>query len=108
MVRLVTFRDLDPWYKADETGFNKIGYVTAADNVIFPLRRGMKQKPLRKITSRKHELLASSIGSSRQSENIEAFFTEKKLNPDLFFRGVKELHSGDLSFFQHPIRLPLL
>jgi len=108
MVRLVTFRDLDPWYKPDETGFNKVGYVTADDNVIFPLMRGMTQKPLRKITSRKHELLAFSIDSTRESENVEAFFTKNKLNSNLFFRGVKELHSGDLSFFQRPIRLPLL
>jgi hypothetical protein len=34
-LRLCCFRDHDPWHKPDDTGMNKIGFITDADTVIF-------------------------------------------------------------------------
>ena len=39
MIKLCTFKDLDPWYPARPHGHNKTGYLTLDDRIIFPVRR---------------------------------------------------------------------
>ena len=106
--RIITFRDYDPWYKRDETGFNKVGYITRSETVLYPFCRWLRVTALSKVTSRKHVLLALGPAATPNLANIEVFFTQNRRSVHLFFMGLRALNEGDFTFFKNPIRLPIL
>ena len=106
--RLMAFRDYDPWFKPDQTGFNKVGYVTSSETVIFPLRSRIKEKSIADIARYRHQILVRQF-SPNDASNIEAFFTKNHRHFSLVNRGLKKLISTDaVSYFYNPIHLPLL
>lgn len=111
LVRLVAFRDRDRiWRHADSTGFNKVGYVTRQDTVIHPFwHNGLTETPLNKIKARPHTILGLTIPTPQDLKNVEVFFTQNFKSIELFNAGLYCLtQTSDLSFFQNPIKLPLL
>jgi hypothetical protein len=108
-VRLIIFRDFDRlWYRLDDTGFNKIGYVTQHGTVVHPRwNRGLTQSSLDSILRRPHKQLAVSATES-QAKNIETFFADNVPSIELFEAGIIALKDGLLSYFDNPIRLPKL
>ncbi len=52
----VNFRDFDRiWHRVDETGFNKVGYITRHNMVVHPqLNRGLKETPLKQVVRYPH------------------------------------------------------
>jgi len=105
MLRLVTFRDFDPWYRCDASGWNKIGYVTASDQVLYPLRTHLA---LSRLANIKGISRMFSFPDSEHDQSVEAYFTKNKPHVGLFFRGISEIMKHDYSLFEQPIRLPIL
>ena len=109
MVRLCSFRDHDPWHKPDDTGMNKVGFVTDADNVIYPLRMKLVERPLKTVSRRKLFRVYERQSSSELTQRIRSFFENNAPNPLLFNRAVGALiKPGGESFFDDPIKLPRL
>jgi hypothetical protein len=107
--RMVTFRDSDPWYKADETGMNKVGYITCRQTVIHPLRRRVVETPIRKVLKKRRcTLFTIDSAYSKYLANIETFFTQNRPSVGLFFMGQDAIVRGEFSFFDDPVRLPIL
>lgn len=108
-VRMVIFRDFDRvWYRLDDTGFNKIGYVTQHGTVVHPRwNRGLTQSTLDSILRRPHKKLIV-IGTESRAKNIEMFFTDNVPSIELFEGGIIALKDGLLWYFDNPIRLPKL
>jgi hypothetical protein len=110
-VRLITFRDLDRvWYRVDETRFNKVGYITRKDTVIHPRwNRGLTETPLSRVKRHLHRLSQRLARTQTEVDNIEAFFTQNTLSVELFNSGFQAIISAsDLSFFENPVRIPIL
>jgi len=108
MAMKILFRDFDPWFKPDWTGFNKIGYLTSYGTVIYPMWRHLREQPFEKMHRLKHQL-RPRILQAQQDANIETFFTKNQRKLNLFDMGMRKLVlSDDLSFFDNPIRLPIL
>jgi Permuted papain-like amidase enzyme, YaeF/YiiX, C92 family len=114
VIHFVHFRDFDRiWYRVDPTGSNKVGYVTRRDTVIHPwLSRGLAETPLTRILRHRHTLFQMAVSSQADVDNIERFFTENARSIELFNSGLAALGAGgiqqNLSFFDNPIRLPVL
>lgn len=108
MAKIVLFRDSDPWFKPDATGFNKMGLVTNSKTVIYPVWRHLRKRRLDQITTRRHHLVERKLPPRRENE-VATFFARNHSNFNLFELGMKHLVlSKDLSFFDNPIRLPVL
>ena len=110
-VRLIAFRDSDRvWYRVDETGFNKVGYVTRKDTVIHPRwNRGLAETPLPRVLRCPHEFRERAALTKDEVENIEIFFTQNTPSIELFNLGFSALlTASELSFFETPIRIPAL
>jgi hypothetical protein len=107
----ITFRDYDRvWYRVDETGFNKVGYLTRRNSVIYPRwNRGLVERPLRRVERYPHALFGRVAETLAQADNVEAFFTQNLPSIELFNLGMQALaNRSDLSFFESPIRIPVL
>jgi hypothetical protein len=110
-VRLISFRDFDRvWYRVDITGFNKVGYITRSSTVIHPRwNRGLTESPLSRVLRYPHALSERLARTQTEADNIEAFFTQNVPSVELFNSGLQALVSAsDLSFFESPIRIPVL
>jgi hypothetical protein len=110
-VRLITFRDLDRvWYRVDVTGFNRVGYITRKNTVIHPRwNRGLTETPLTSIQRHPHRLLQRVAKTQTEADNVESFFTQNTPSVELFNLGLQAITSAnDLSFFENPIRIPIL
>lgn len=110
-IYFVSFRDFDRlWYRVDETGFNKVGYVTQRGTVIHPrLNRGLTETPLTRIRRFPHILRRRTASAQAEVDNVERFFTENKPSIELFNSGMAAIATEqDLSFFDNPIRIPVL
>jgi hypothetical protein len=110
-VHFVLFRDCDRiWYRVDETGFNKIGYVTRRHTVIYPrLNRSLTEAPAGRIRRYPHQVLQLTVRSEADVHNVERFFTENEPSIELFNYGVAAAAvRQDLSFFENPVRIPIL
>jgi len=108
---LVMFRDWDLWYKppfydVNWSEYNKTGYVSEDGLVIYPFGRGLRNEKFEEIRKKKHTLVPLSFMSNL--EGIETFFTKNRPNVNLFFQGLHALGRRDDSFFESPIRLPIL
>lgn len=101
---LITFADNDRTQKADSTGFNKIGYVTQSQQVIFPWRNRLIKKPLSVIEKIPHKCfpLPAVLGK----ENVEKFFVENFQTLDLFNLGLSSILRNNVAYFALPIKLP--
>jgi hypothetical protein len=103
---LVTFADNDRSKKADESGFNKIGYLTRSGLVIFPRRYRLVRENLSKIVKLPHALF--QISEDFGTENVERFFTENFQTLDLFDLGLSAILNNDIAYFINPLKLPCL
>lgn len=103
---LVTFLDNDRTHKTVATGFNKIGYVTKDDVVIYPKRRRIVETNLSKIKALPHRypLLPDDL----DKEKLEQFFTLNHRDFDLFFVGINSIVNREFQYFFNPIKLPIL
>lgn len=111
MIRTCTFLDNDIWFKADSTGHNKVGYLTAEDVVVYPVRRHWVRIPLKTVIKkmRGKELMTFRVQWPEDREaGVEAFFTQNVLNPELMQRGMGSIFKRDFEFFDYPLRLPVL
>jgi len=112
-IRLVTFKDLDifykwPWYKDVKwTDDNKLGYVTKDGFVIYPFLRWWKKVPLKSM--KPSRTMVMDVGQ-QLAENVESFFTENVPNRTLFYAGVHGITHPEHrpAIFDHPIKLPIL
>ena len=108
---LVVFRDSDRvWHHVDETGFNKIGYITQRGTVVHPRwNRGLTESPADRIRRLPHGLFQVALPSRAVEDRIEKFFTMNVSSIELFSCGITLLGRGDsLSFFDSPVRVPIL
>ncbi len=111
MPALVIFRDWDlrykpPLYDVNSSEYNNAGYVSDAGWVIYAFRYSLRKERLETVQKKKHTLVPLSFMSNL--ENIETFFTQNRPNADLFFQGLHALGRRDNSFFESPIKLPML
>jgi hypothetical protein len=107
MTRLVLFKGgFDPWHRPDQAGFSKTGYVTATGTVIHPRRSRIARTPFHKIVQRPHRFI--DIPSHPRSAQIEEFFTGNVLSNQLYVRGLLEIRNVDSSFWNNPIKIPIL
>jgi hypothetical protein len=106
VTRLILFRGgFDPWHPPDETGFSKWGYVTATEMVIHPRRSRIARAPLNQIVKRPHRFM---ILNHPQSSQIEEFFTSNVINNKLYVRALLEMGNANSTFWNNPIKLPVL
>jgi len=114
MQAIVTFRDCDPLYKrpfynVSWSDHNKIGYVSKSRWVIYPLWYSLGKTRFTTIEKKAHTLVPlSTLSGMNNLDNIDRFFTENRANHKLFFQGVLAIGKRDNSFFDDPIKLPLL
>ncbi|HTO66851.1 MAG TPA: hypothetical protein VMM15_37010, partial [Bradyrhizobium sp.] len=111
MPALMMFRDWDLWYKPPRYSvgwceYNKTGYVSDAGWVVYPFWRSLRKAPFEAIRKRKHTLVPLSFMTNLES--IEAFFSQNRANASLFFQGLNALAKHDDTFFEPPVRLPIL
>lgn len=102
----ITFADNDCSRKADSTGFNKIGYITESQQVIFPWRNRLIKKPLSVIEKTPHKRFPLPEGFG--NDNVEKFFVENFQTLDLFNLGLSSILRNDVAYFALPIKLPRL
>lgn len=103
---LITFADNDRTQKADSTGFNKIGYITQSQQVIFPWRNRLIKKPLSVIEKTPHKRFP--VPEVFGADNVEKFFVENFQTLDLFNLGLSSILQTDVAYFALPIKLPRL
>jgi hypothetical protein len=87
MPTTILFKEFDPWHPADQTGFNKVGYVTEDEMVIYPRRSRIAKKSLDAIRRRPHRIIPL-VGHPRANE-IEIFFTRNIINRTMFSVGIQ-------------------
>jgi hypothetical protein len=93
-------------------GYNKVGYLTAFDIVVYPRGRRLARRPLAELM-RRRKVSRQRIdfpADLRNLNNIEVFFTQNADNSVLFNQGVFNLLRGadGLDYFALPIKLPRL
>ncbi len=111
MMRLCTFRDRDIWFKPDSTGHNKVGYMTADDLVIYPVRSHFVFEDAHRLVKRvrRRELKVLQLRWPVDKEKqVDRFFTENVPNLNLLTRGIKEVGTGNVEYFENPLKLPRL
>ena len=108
MIRIVFFREYDPFYKVDGSGFNKIGYILNNDIVIHPKLTRMTKSPLSRIRAKKHSILYLRESLGFNTEAVDSFFRKNIPNVELINSGYEALIKGDKDFFKHPVKIPIL
>lgn len=103
---LITFRDNDRSQKPDQTGHNKIGYITRSLEVIFPWRSRVIRQSLPKIERLPHKKIPLPDGLDANC--AERFFVDNFQTIDLFNQGLISIHLGEFGYFSNPIKLPRL
>lgn len=118
MVRFITFRDWDVFYKWPFStvawkSHNKIGYLTDDDIVIYPFMRGLRRVTLDRI--RRPYTLSTMPPDFSLAEQVKAFFTQNVPNRQLFYHGLNALNNYVLKnnsyyddYLDSPIKLPIL
>ena len=110
-IYLVSFRDSDRmWYPVDETGFNKVGYLTRRQTVIHPwFNHRLRETAETRIRIYPHTFFQRAAHSQSELDNVERFFTENKPSIELFNSGMAAIvKQNDLTYFENPIRIPVL
>jgi hypothetical protein len=106
MPTTVLFKEFDPWHPTDQTGFNKVGYVTENGVVIYPRRSRITKKSLNAIKRRPHRII--QLTNHRRAKEIEIFFTSNIINTALFVTGIQMIGQPASPFWDRPIKLPIL
>jgi hypothetical protein len=102
------FRDFDPCYRVDATGYNKIGYVCNDRTVVYPRFCGITKSDLKQIAKKKHRLIYMPF----EQYHVKTGFRNNVGNIELFYIGINAIKNAiinnDYSYFDNPIKLPLL
>lgn len=107
MPRIIFFREFDPWHTGGRvTGFNKTGYVTEDDIVIYPRRSRIARKPAPAITKKGHTILPLTYFP--RADRVEKFFTQNVINITMYAMGMRMLAEPSSPFWDNPIKLPVL
>ena len=106
MPTTVWFKEFDPWHRPDQTGFNKVGYVTENGVVIYQRRSRIAKKSLDAIRRRPHRIIPL-VGHPRANE-IEIYFTRNIINRTMFSVGIQMIGQPTSPFWDSPIKLPIL
>ena len=97
---LIEFSDWDPlyrglWRRNSKPGVTKVGYVTRSGMVVYPRGYGMRRVPLARFRWR-HRLIP--LPPIALADEIEAFFTLNRDNPELFIHGIQRCSATSSSF----------
>ncbi len=104
---LCEFLDRNPFHRPDSTGLNRVGYITNRSTVIYQRTHDFVEVPLKRF--RPKRIKAYEIeGTETELAAIEKFFTGNVLNTFLMNRGLHAVALGPRSFFDNPIKLPIL
>jgi hypothetical protein len=106
MFTLILFREWDPWYRPDASGFNKVGYIANDGTVIFPRRGRVARRPLSALLKKPHQLMRNDNFPRAQAANT--FFTCNIINMAMFNLAMKLLSVPDSPFWDDPIKMPIL
>lgn len=102
----IFFRDWDFSHKRDRSGNDKFWYLTTDGRVVYPLRRRVRVVPYSRFLRKSHK--TAQLQLDAYEKNVETFFIENARNANLSHLGVNAFASGELSFFDDPIKLPIL
>jgi hypothetical protein len=103
---LIAFKYKDRTDNPDQSGFNKVGYVTQSEIVVFQRRNRVIEKKLRNITNFPYQLYA--IPEGFDTCKLDTFFLENFQTPGLFHTGLASVKDGRSTYFDNPIKLPRL
>jgi hypothetical protein len=106
MPTTVLFKEFDPWHPTDQTGFNKVGYVTENGVVIYPRRSRIAKKSLSVIKRRPHRII--QLARHPRAKEIETFFTSNVINTAMFVAGIQMIGLPGSPFWDSPIKMPVL
>ena len=104
---LCYFLDRNPFHKPDSTGFNRVGYSTERETVIYRRNHGFVEIPMKRLRAKRLEAYEIK-GSASELAAIETFFTGNVLNTVLMNRGLHAVAHGPRNLFTNPIKLPIL
>jgi hypothetical protein len=104
---LIMFRDRDPWHRVDDTGFNKVGYISQSGSV-FHLQgpRRFTSSHGGKIEAGPHAYLV--LPQQLELTRVDAYFSKNFPDRDLFRLGINALMKPDAKCFDHPVKLPIV
>lgn len=102
---LLRLLDNDPRFPVDETGSNKVGYLSRDGMVYFENGRGVAIRSLWSIRARIRAEI-EMLGEINFAV-IDAFFASNRMTPISFQVGLKALVRSDFEFFENPIRWPI-
>jgi YD repeat-containing protein len=106
MPTIVLFKEFDPWNPTDQTGFNKVGFVTENGVVIYPRRSRIAKKSLNAIRTRPHRII--QLTNHPRAKEIEIFVTSNIINTAMFVTGIQMIGQPTSPFWDSPIELPIL
>jgi hypothetical protein len=101
MPATVLLKEFDPWHPTDQTGFNKVGYLTENGVVIYPRRSRITKKSFDAIKKRPHRII--QLTSHPRAKEIETFFTGNIVNTALFVTGIQMIGQPASPFWDSPI-----
>lgn len=107
-ITIILIRDHDIWFPVDSSGFNKMCYVTLKGTVLFYKKNKLIEVSKIEIKKFSNKELTIPLVDGMSREKIEIFFTENYENVDLFLSGIFALVKGHFSYFENPIRMPVL
>src|ERR1700730_1568181 len=105
MPALLLFRDRDPWFKPLGK-YNKTGYVTGRNTVIYPRFTRIVERPIAKIRDNNKKLI--DISRHQKAFLIEMFYANNQITPFLFGMALAHLEENNSQFWDSPIKLPKL
>ncbi|MEZ0175553.1 MAG: hypothetical protein AB9Q20_14765 [Candidatus Reddybacter sp.] len=102
---LIAFKDNDKSHCPDETGYNKVGYITHSNIVIFQYKKRMVKKELSTLRLLPHQLIPIN-NNDLDIKKVNAFFENNVLTFELFHIGLTQLLEVNTAYFNRPIKLP--
>lgn len=102
---IIIFRDADRSRPVDQTGYNKIGIITANGTAVFQHRRRIVRVPEANI-----ELFPQyrqPLPPELDRALVDQFFLENYPSVDLFHLGLHKVLKRESHYFMRPLRLPM-
>ncbi len=106
MARVILFRDLNPLKRADESGYNKVGYLSQRNLIVYQGYRTVRRVPFDRVTKYRHAIFETKAPFDEAA--VEAFFILNHLPPGLLNDGLAALRDARPDFFEYAVRLPIL
>jgi hypothetical protein len=104
---IVLFYEFDFWFGRDQTGYNKIGYVTLNNEVVFPRRSVVVRRPMNVLRGK--SIRTVRLPAHCSLDNVETFFAANMLTQNLFYRGINAIVGKEQpEYLDNPIKLPIL